>query len=474
MPFEINRFHALVFVTWQLANLAVGQYIFSIFATFVPSFRCGDGPVTRNCRTFETCNKSELVFVDEMFASAAIEFEWVCSHHNAKFNSIQFGGVLVGTVFFGIASDYFGRKPIGVIAILISICSSFATGLSPNLHFLYVARFCGGLSIAGVLVVVCAWILESILPHQRMVVRGFFNWGWTRIFTTLICYFAGEWRMASCVFALCLMPALFMTVFVLPESPIWLHSKGRITEMIETEKYMANIAGVPFVPVEHHLIESKSFWAVIKTKGTFFKLFILWIFWFGVAVCGFSNDLNSGKLVGNLYMNQILFGIIIVISKVVLLFVDKNFDWFKRRTLHQGSIAGTVLCFGVLGAMCHNDYHGTGVLVVFLIGTLMIEYTWDAVYLITIESMETSSRTSTSGSCSFLARMGSLVAPILTHISTWWPLVFYITVMVIGSITFVISYFFLEETKDVDLDEVHIEKKEISPDEIPMLEMKEA
>ncbi|WP_204269044.1 hypothetical protein, partial [Klebsiella aerogenes] len=47
---------------------------------------------------------------------------------------------------------------------------------------------------------------ESILPHQRMVVRGFFNWGWTRIFTTLICFFAGEWRMASYVFALCLLP----------------------------------------------------------------------------------------------------------------------------------------------------------------------------------------------------------------------------------------------------------------------------
>lgn len=100
-------------------------------------------------------------------------------------------------------------------------------------------RFCVGLSIAGVLVVICAWIMEVILPTQRMVVRGFFNWGWTRVFITVICYLTKEWRYASFVSALCLLPALFMVIYVIPESPTWLHNKvSKINK--KTENFIRN------------------------------------------------------------------------------------------------------------------------------------------------------------------------------------------------------------------------------------------
>lgn len=42
---------------------------------------------------------------------------------------------------------------------------------------------------------------------------------------TIICYLFPNWRTASLVSAIYEIPALLIVIFVMPESPIWLHSK---------------------------------------------------------------------------------------------------------------------------------------------------------------------------------------------------------------------------------------------------------
>ncbi|EGT47482.1 hypothetical protein CAEBREN_14299 [Caenorhabditis brenneri] len=448
MYYDINRFHICAFISWQLVNFAVGQYIFNIFSTYVPKWRCKNGPATSNCTIYQECPKEDLTFVDPVFYSAAMEFDWVCGstvHYQSCFSLIQYLGVLLGTVLFGALSDRFGRKPIGILIIFIA-------------SLLYTKRFFSGLSIAGILVVICAWIMESILSHQRMVIRGFFNWGWTRVFITVVSFLTKEWRSASYLSAACLIPAFLMFYF------------GQTSKMIESEKFMAKVAGVPYQPVEHKLIHSKTLIETLKTKGLFRKFSVLWLMWFFVAVCGFANDLNSNTLAGNLYLNQVLFGILLVFSKILLLFVDSNFENFKRRTLHQGSQALMIICFSILATFLYNDYHGTGFLITYLLGTMFIEDTWDAVYLCAIESMETSSRASATGSCSMMARIGSLLAPFLTYANKWWPPAVYITIIGLGTVNLLISYFFLQETKNVNLDDVHVNDKEDLPKKVPMVQ----
>lgn len=57
------------------------------------------------------------------------------------------------------------------------------------------------------------------------------------------------------------------------------------------------------------------------------------------------------------------------------------------------------------------NFKGIAILVINLIGTIFIEYTWDACYLCAVESMPTSMRASSLGSCSFIARIGALFSP---------------------------------------------------------------
>jgi len=61
--------------------------------------------------------------------------------------------------------------------------------LHPIGIFLFACRFILGLCIGGDLVVVYTFVMEQLLPPQRMAIRGFFNWvflifverrGWVR------------------------------------------------------------------------------------------------------------------------------------------------------------------------------------------------------------------------------------------------------------------------------------------------------
>ena len=60
------------------------------------------------------------------------------------------------------------------------------------------------------------------------------------------------------------------------------------------------------------------------------------------------------------------------------------------------------------------NFQGVWTLIINLIGTVFIEYTWDACYLCAVESIETSCRSSATGSCSLVARIGALIAPVVT------------------------------------------------------------
>ncbi|KAK6744394.1 hypothetical protein RB195_011227 [Necator americanus] len=343
------------------------------------------------------------------------------------------------------------------------------SGLAPSWQVLNILRFFLGLFIGGALVTLGTFVTELLLPEQRMVMRGVFNWGIARIILTITCMLFPEWRAASIACALILIPAILCIFFVFPESPTWLHNKGRIEEMYDAERYIAHFAGVKYEPVEHKSIEHvKTLFEMLQTPGLFRRLAVLWMMWFVAAFCAYGNDLNSNTIYGNLFVNQILFAVLITISKWVLLAVDTLFPTFSRRTLHQGAQSVVCVCFLVLSVLTMQHYKGVGILVINLIGSVFIEYTWDACFLCAVESLETSCRGSGTGSCSLMARIGAISAPFLTYMNNFWPPSVYFSVFVLGTTNLMISYNFLIETKGVDLDNVETKVVEQNRDALLM------
>lgn len=125
----LNRFHVAVLVFWQFTILFATQMLFGIFTTYTPRWRCtspgGNGdqnsssPMSsresaivvaeeeadetefgKDCAVYTQCPRLWLQFEQSPFASAAVDFDWICgpgAFNRALYSQIQFGGVLLGT-----------------------------------------------------------------------------------------------------------------------------------------------------------------------------------------------------------------------------------------------------------------------------------------------------------------------------------------------------------------------------------------
>ncbi|KAK0415970.1 hypothetical protein QR680_012224 [Steinernema hermaphroditum] len=472
MLFHANRFHLLVFVAWQFTIFFATQQIFPIFSNYVPKWRCGESePFGKNCSAYLAC-EGKPQFEDIAFHSAALEFDWVCgprAYLASLFSQIQFAGVLCGTFLYGTLSDCLGRRPIALLALVSGVIFTVLSGMAPNWQILFIARFFVGLAVGGDVVVVMTYVMELILPEQRIVLRGFFNWGIARLMLTTICYFFREWRQASIVCSVAALPAFIIVLVFFPESPTWLHNKRKLVEMRKSEEKIARIAGVNCVEVDHPDLEkNEDFRSLLKDPALAKRLFVLWLMWFVACMSSYGNDLNSNSLSGDLFLNQVLFAIFITISKFILVIVDTYKSDFSRRNLHQYSQAVVCTCFFSLTVLIILEYQGPAMLLVNLIGTVFIEYTWDACYLCAIEAMPTNMRGSSVGSCSLVARVGALLSPILPFLNSIWGPSAFLTVAVVGLVNLVTSYFFLVETKGINLDAVKIHEEDVEEEEEQM------
>ncbi|XP_022248283.1 solute carrier family 22 member 15-like [Limulus polyphemus] len=59
-------------------------------------------------------------------------------------------GMLIGVFISGHLSDRFGRRPVLLGSLCLSIVSSYAGAAVPNLSFFYVTRFCSAMGVAGI------------------------------------------------------------------------------------------------------------------------------------------------------------------------------------------------------------------------------------------------------------------------------------------------------------------------------------
>ncbi|PIO66359.1 hypothetical protein TELCIR_11931 [Teladorsagia circumcincta] len=176
--------------------------------------------------------------------------------------------------------------------------------------------------------------------------------------------------------------------------------------MRTAERYIARFAHVQYKPVVHKKIEhNKTLCEMLQTKSLHRRLFVLWTMWFVASICGYATDLNSNTISGDFFFNQIIYSILIALSKM-----------------------------------------GIATLIINVTGTIFIEYTWDACYLCAVESMETSCRASATGTCSLMARVGAIIAPVLTYANVYWPPSLYLAVVIAGFVNLIISYFFLVST----------------------------
>lgn len=148
---------------------------------------------------------------------------------------------LIGATFIttisGAVSDWLGRRPMLIISSLFYFVSGLVMLWSPNVYVLLLARLLDGFGVGLSVTIVPVYISETA-PSE---IRGLLNTlpqftGSVGMFLSYCMVFgmslmnSPSWRLMLGVLFIPSLVYLVLTVFLLPESPRWLVSKGRMLE----------------------------------------------------------------------------------------------------------------------------------------------------------------------------------------------------------------------------------------------------
>jgi putative MFS transporter len=148
--------------------------------------------------------------------------------------SIGFAGQAIGAVFFGWLAERIGRVLTARITIALFAIMSFVCATADNYDQLFWYRFVQGLGLGGQVPIAATYITEIARSDRR----GRFVLLYELIFPIgLLCAgFAGAWIVPrfgwQWLFLVGGVPALMAVILqrIVPESPRWLASKGRLEE----------------------------------------------------------------------------------------------------------------------------------------------------------------------------------------------------------------------------------------------------
>ncbi|AND84019.1 sugar porter family MFS transporter [Clostridium tyrobutyricum] len=150
-------------------------------------------------------------------------------------------GAAIGAVLMGHFSDKYGRKKVLKVLAAVFFFSTIGCSISPNAEIIIICRFIVGIGVGGVSVVVPTLLAEMaptkirgslVSRDQFMIVTGqllayIFNGILGNVFEN-----PGIWRY---MIAISSIPAvvLWFGMLVVPETPRWLASHGKIADALE-------------------------------------------------------------------------------------------------------------------------------------------------------------------------------------------------------------------------------------------------
>ena len=173
----------------------------------------------------------------------------------SSLGTIQIGGACIGSVMGGILCEMFGRKMSMIIDDVIMICGAICVGLAPNAICLYVGEFLVGYINGTQKSSILAYTSEICEPKVRKFTEIMYTM--YSVTGTAIAFLLGiffSYRQIFDFMAVVGVIHVFL-LFLCPESPTWLITKGKVqkatSEMmrlrnntIATEAEIANIQNI--------------------------------------------------------------------------------------------------------------------------------------------------------------------------------------------------------------------------------------
>jgi len=361
---------------------------------------------------------------------AAIGTDWALSSLQLSWlGSAGVLGMIVGAALSGAVADRWGRRKVVMATLLVYSVGSALSGFAPNYAMLIVCRFITGFGLGGELPAASTLVSEFSPLKSRgrnvVLLESFWAWGW--IAASLVAYFAIPlygWRVAFLIGAV---PALFAAVLrrMVPESPLYLESKGRFEEADTLVSAMEKEAGIearaamaetgtelpcqPEAPTARHTVGSS--FARLWSPGNRRTTTVLWAIWFGVNFGYYGFVLWTPTLLmgqGFDMVKSFGFTVIMCLAQLPGYFSAAYLiEKIGRKPVLICYFAGTAVAAWLFG-------HAGSEAAVLITGCLLYFFAlgaWGCVYAYTPEAYPTDVRASGSGWAAAFGRIGAFIAP---------------------------------------------------------------
>ncbi|NWH74952.1 S22AE protein, partial [Piaya cayana] len=180
----------------------------------------------------EKCS-SGWVYPSAQQPTLLTEFDLVCDRKdlNDISQSIYMLGLFLGSMIFGPLSDRIGRRPVILTSVFLQGLFGLGTAFVPHLYVYMAFRCVVGASVSGITITILSlateWIGVSSRPKAVLTSHCCFAIG--QMILAGLSYGIRNWRLLQIAGSAPIF-AFFIFIRVLPESPRWLVTKGRVEE----------------------------------------------------------------------------------------------------------------------------------------------------------------------------------------------------------------------------------------------------
>ena len=356
----------------------------------------------------------------EFTSTITSEFSLLCGRDylTSLAQTLYFVGMVLGVITFGVLADIYGRKKVLVPLLLGMAVTGIVTSQMPSYVTFIIGRVLNAFLVIAIFESFFTYMLEFVGGRWSTVIGlgSMFVWvtGWLSL--SGLAYLFRDWRQLMLFSSL---PSLLSVLmyWMLPESPRWLLSVGKIQEAEEIVRAGARYNNIR-LPQDFHLrpvqapecgVKRRTVLDLFRYENMRIKTVILYYNWFVNSFAYYGLSLNMGQLTGgsNVYMNFTISGLLEIpaygAAIVILLYWGRRIPYFVSILLCGVSLLSIVcLPSGV------PDWVAVALT---LFGKMCVTFSWGVLFLYNAELFPTEVRTSGIGSCSFVGRFGGMVAP---------------------------------------------------------------
>ncbi|KAJ0179011.1 hypothetical protein K1T71_005786 [Dendrolimus kikuchii] len=413
------------------------------------------------CQNGWEFNRSEIPY-----PTISSELGWVCDRdsYQATAQSLFFLGSIIGGFIIGWISDRFGRLPATVISCIIGCIGGVISTFARNLIEFASCRFLMGIAYDNCMIMPYLIVLEYISPKYRSLFANMSFAVYYSAMVTLLPWIAlacGHWKVISLVTSLPLALGVFAPL-ILPESPRWLLSKGRVDDAIKKAVTIGRINKKEITPklieqfkssmTEAH--EQKESLLEIFKRPILKRSFILICILFMCCVIVFDGLVRS---VGQIDFDYfVTFSLVSFTEFPSLLLLSFIMDWLGRRWL-------TVIAMAISGLFSLlTVFVGSGIqsVIYAVIARFAVNMSYNTAMQWAAEILPTSVRGAGVSIVHICGYIATVISPYIVYLNT---ILYELPLIIIGVIAWfsVLIAIFLPETAKRDMPQTFDDAEEI-------------